>query len=127
MTELFYRNECITASAVASIIIGVIAAALGFTGIITIIPAFLWVTFAIAIGFLGITLLISPFINDFECMCALPVLFGGIIGTVLTSLFLLGTGLAITGVAGAIFFGLLIIFLFLIITSVACLIKSIVR
>ena len=126
MTELFYRNECMTASVLASIILGVITAALGFTGIITVAYSFYWVAFGIAAGFLGLILLISPFVGN-ECVsCVLSAVFTGIVGTVITSLVLLATNPAVTTVAGAALTGILLAFLILIITSVTCLIKRII-
>ena len=51
------RNTCTSTAVVASLIIGVIAAFLRFMGMITVTPAFLWVTLGVAIGYLAILLI----------------------------------------------------------------------
>ena len=117
--------SCIGKSVIASLIIGVLAAFLRFTATITITPAFLWVLFGIAIGYLGITLLTSsdscPDRNG--CCRNLRTFLTGILGTVLTSLVLLGITFAATSVIGAIITGALLFFFALMITSSTCLIN----
>lgn len=123
----YCKTSCAGLSVVAGIIIGIIAGMLTFMGIITITPAFLWVVFGIAVAYLAVSLLISnvsfsPTAN--RCIClTMPVFFIGILGTILTSLILLGVGFAATSVIGAIITGLLLGFFTLVITSTVCLIK----
>ena len=119
------RPDCTGLAVVASVIIGIIAAFLQFTAVITLTPAFLWVVFGIAIVYLAITLWASlgtrgPSVR--ACICqTLPVLLFGILGTVLFSLILL----AVTIVAGSTIFailsGALLAFFTLLVTTAACL------
>ncbi|MBQ9757511.1 MAG: hypothetical protein IJW15_03740 [Clostridia bacterium] len=116
--------SCTGKAVIASIIIGVFAAFFRFTALITITPVFLWVLFGIAVGFLGITLLASSF-RDSErigCCQSLIPFFAGILGTILTSVILLGITFAATSVLGAIITGLLLFFFSLLVTSATCLI-----
>ncbi len=121
------RCDCTAISVVASIIIGIITGFLTVSGIITLTPAFLWVTLGIAVVYLGIAALSAAATNGFGvrgCICtALTALIIGILGTILLSLVLLGVSFAATSVIGAIFAGLLLAFFSLLITSVACLVK----
>ena len=118
---------CVAISAIASFIIGIIAAALTFTATITITPAFLWVAFGIAIVYLLATLVSSAFIRTAGirgCVCStLPALLTGILGTALSALVLLGVSFAATSVLGAIIAGVLVFFLSLTVTTTACLVK----
>lgn len=119
------RLGCLGLSIIASAVIGVVAAFLSFAALITITPAFLWVLFGIAVGALGITLLGSsacPSDGRFCCRY-LGQLIGGILGTILTSVILLGITFAATSIIGAIITGLLLFFFSLTITSAACLVK----
>ena len=116
--------NCTGIAIISSIVVGVLAAILRFTAIITITPAFLWVLFGIAIGYLGITLLTSCFCNNYSCCRNLGTFITGILGTVLTSLILLGITFAATSELGAIITGFLLFFFSLLITSATCLIKS---
>ncbi|MBR5235894.1 MAG: hypothetical protein IKW06_00750 [Clostridia bacterium] len=116
---------CTGKAVIASVIIGILAAFFRFTALVTITPAFLWVLFGIAIGFLGITLLSSSTCNPDKkgCCTNLGTLLAGILGTVLTSVILLGITFAATSVTGAIITGLLLFFFSLLITSSTCLIR----
>ena len=118
------KSDCTGIAVLASIIIGIITAILTFTATITIAPVFYWVTFGIAVLFLALTYLVSALGRSSDtqgCTCAnLPILLTGILGTVLTSLILLGVGFAATSVLGAIITGALGFFLSLILTTVAC-------
>lgn len=116
---------CIGAGVIASLIIGIIAAILRFTAVITLTPAFLWVTLGVAIVYLGIFLLTSGGrVFASECVCSsLSAVLTGILGTVLTSVILLGITFVATSVLGAIISGALLFFFSLTITSAVCLIK----
>lgn len=116
---------CTAKAVLASIIIGIVAAVLSFTGTITITPAFLWVLFGIAIGYLGIEVLTSSAAcSERKCCCRnLTAFFTGALGTVLTSLLLLGITFAATSVIGTIITGLLLFFFSLLVISAVCLVK----
>ncbi len=117
--------SCTVKSVVAALIIGVLTAFLRFTATITITPAFLWVVFGVAIGYLGITLL-APFDSGSgrdDCCKNINTFLAGLLGTVLTSLVLLGIPFTATSVIGAIITGVLLFFFSLAIISSACLIK----
>lgn len=118
-----YCVGCIGASVIASIVIGIIAAVLRFTAVITLTPAFLWVALGIAIVYLGIALLSSGHGTN-RCVCrSLSAFLVGILGTALTALILLGITFAATSVIGAIISGALLFFLSLTVTTAACLVK----
>ena len=125
------RNNCITLAVISSVIIGVITTVLRITAVITVTPAFLWVLLGIAVVYLLASLIAAPHIrfngrND--CVCTiLPIYLLGILGTILTSVILLGITFVATSIPGAIITGLLLLFFSLIITSASCLIKCIVN
>lgn len=121
------HNDCAGRAVIASIIIGIITAVLRIIGVITLTPAFLWVLFGIAVVFLGIALFASGtghLKGARLCLCKiLPVFLTGILGTVLTSVILLGITFAATSIIGAIIAGALLLFFSLFIISAACLVK----
>lgn len=120
------KSDCAGLAVVSSIIIGIITAFLRFSAVITVTPAFLWVTLGIAVVYLAVLLAISPTIRRSGCICTnLPVLLTGILGTILLSIVLLAIPFEATSVIGAILTGGLLLFFSLIITTVACLIKCI--
>ncbi|MBR5478986.1 MAG: hypothetical protein IKU84_02295 [Clostridia bacterium] len=103
---------------IVSIAIGVLSAIFRYLAIITVTPAFLWVVFGIAIGFLGISLLTQR--ND-SCECrALAPYLAGILGTILTSVILLGITFAATSLIGAIITGALLFFFSYMIINAVC-------
>ncbi len=122
-------NGCAVLSVIAAVIIGVITTVLRITATITVTPAFLWVLFGIAIVYLIATLAVSPYLKAVthgRCLCSvLPLQLLGILGTILTSVILLGITFVATSIPGAIITGLLLLFFTLIVTSTACLIKCI--
>ncbi len=116
------QTSCTGRAIVASVIIGVLAAFFRFAALITIAPAFLWVLFGIALVFLGIILLTSTFQNSEKngcCRCLIQFLTG-ILGTIFTTVILLGITFAATSIIGAIITGLLLFFFSLFITSATC-------
>lgn len=127
MTNCNCRYNCIDLAIVASIIIGIIAAALSVTGIIALTPAFLWVVGGIAVVYLAVVLVIAAFRGFCGCRQILSVLLVGIIGTILTSVILLAISFAVTSIIGTIIVGLLIIFASLIFTATACLARCFAR
>ena len=123
------RNNCPVLSVAASIILGIVAAFLTITAAINVTPAFLWVLFGIAVVYEAVVLIGTVFLREkgiHDCLCpALGVFSAGALGTVLTSVILLGIEFAATSIIGAIITGALILFFSLLITSVICLIKCI--
>ncbi len=119
------RRDCTLFAVIASLFIGIIAAFLQITAVITVTPAFLWVALGIAVGYLGILLVTTA--NRAECkpcLCnTLGIVLAGILGTTLLAVILLAVGITATSVVSAILVGLLAAFLALIFTSSACLIR----
>ena len=113
------RFSCVTLSLIASLVIGIVTAFLQITAVITLTPAFLWVTLGIAVVYLAANL----FGARGGCCSALYAVLAGILGTVLFSVVLLGVTFAATSVIGAIFAGLLLFFFSLTITATACLVR----
>ena len=127
LTNCYFRIDCNRLSVIAGIIIGIIAAVLTFSATIVITPAFLWVALGIAVVYLAVLLLTSVITRRHnDCRCAqegLPVALAGILGTILTSLILLGVGFAATSILGAIITGTLFFFLTLIFGGIVCYIR----
>ena len=128
MKNILYK---IAFSAVASIILGIVAAFLTFTAVVAVTPAFLWVLFGIAVVYLGILLVASALTDSSHadtCLCsAINALLIGILGTVVLALVLLAVGIVATSVISAILVGFLLLFFFLILTSTACLIRRLIH
>lgn len=121
------RRDCTGIAFVVSLIIGIIAAFLQITAVITLTPVFSIVAFGIAIVYLAITL-VAAALADRTSTCyskctPLSSLLFGILGTILTAVILLAVGFAATSVIGAIVVGLLFFFFALMITSTACFAK----
>ncbi|MBQ4631333.1 MAG: hypothetical protein IJB70_10155 [Clostridia bacterium] len=121
-----YRWDCIGISVVAGIFVAIITAFLTYSATITLTPAFLWVLFGIGVVYLGLNLLISSntaSAGTGACSCSLvPTLLAGVLGTIITSLILLGITFAATSVLGAIISGVLLGFFTLTLFSTVCLI-----
>ena len=122
------KCSCSAISFIASIIIGIIAAVLRYTAVITVTPAFLWVVFGIAVVYLALAFVATASVrtgsNTRQCICsALSALITGILGTVLLSVVLLAIEFAATSFIGAVLVGALLFFFSLTVTSTACLVK----
>ena len=121
------RISCLALGLGASIILGIVAALLRITAIITVTPAFLWTVFGIAIVYLALTFLTSARVaceGAKICICRRSgLLLGGILGTILTSVILLAIAFPATSLIGAVITGLLIFFFSLMITTIACIIR----
>lgn len=118
--------DCSGISLVASIIIGIIAGMLRYTGTITITSSFLWVVFGIGIVYFALILGISAFfdLSGGSCACnSVPGIVIGALGTILSSLILLGIEFAVTSVVGVIITGAMFFFVSLLFTLIACLIR----
>ncbi len=125
MIQCECKASCAGFGAIVSLILGVIAAFLQITAVITVTPAFLWVLFGIAVGFLAIGFLTCGGCADSCSSCrSLGAFLIGALGTILLSVVLLGITFAATSVLGAILVGALVFFFFLTVTSAACLIRA---
>ena len=122
------RCSCTGVALIASAILGVLAAFLQITGVITVTPVFLWVAFGIAVVYLGVLVVASALAACPErsvCRCtALNALLAGILGAILLSLILLSVGIVATSVISAILVGLLVFFLGLALISTACYVRA---
>lgn len=119
------RESCVGLAVVVSAVLGVIAALLRITAVITVTPAFLWVALGIAIGYLAILLAKAGCCPLCRCSNgALTALLVGILGTALVSVILLAITFVATSIVGAILVGLLILFFSQIITATACLVAG---
>ena len=120
--------KCAAAAVIASIILGVVAAFLQITGMITVTPAFLWVALGIAIVYLGVLVIATALSRRREhcdCLCTiLNTVLAGILGTSLVSVILLAVGVVATSVISAILVGLLVLFLSLTVAATACVVKN---
>ena len=120
------RPDCVGLAAAVSVILGIIAAFLRITAVISVTPAFLWVTLGVAIGFLAVLLgFAGCCLRVTACNCgnALTAVLAGILGTAVLSVVLLAISFAATSIVGAILVGLLVLFFFLILFGAACLIR----
>ena len=122
------RPSCTSLAVIASAILGVIAAFLRITAVITVTPAFLWVALGIAVVYLAILLATTGCNQSARCCrcrsCALAAVLAGILGTALVSVILLAITFVATSIIGAILVGLLIFFLSLILSATACMVAS---
>ncbi len=124
------RRDCVLGSVIASAIIGIIAAFLQITAVITVVPVFLWVALGIAVVYLGILLLTTALARRTECRpClarSLEAVLIGILGTILFAVILLAVGIVATSVVSAILVGILAAALTLTFAGSACLVKCLV-
>lgn len=123
-----FRCNCTAAAVIAAVILGVIAAFLQITGVITVTAAFLWVLFGIAVVYLGVLVVAAALtrrMQQSQCMCsALNTVLAGILGTILFALILLAVGITATSVITAILVGLLLLFFTLVLAGSACYVRS---
>ena len=119
-----FRCSCTLAAVIASVILGVVAAFLQITGVITVTPTFLWVVFGTALGYLGL-LLATAGEAEPGCCAAIGTTLAGILGTLLFSLVLLAVGVIATSVVSAILVGLLVLFAALTVTGAACFVRCV--
>ncbi len=128
MTLCNCKCTCSLFSAVASLILGVIAAFLQITGTITVTVTFLWVVGGVALVYLGILLLASALQQQCTrcgCTCvALNTLLIGALGSVFFAAILLAVGIVATSVISAILVGLLVASFTLLITGTVCAIRK---
>lgn len=121
------RQHCVGLAVITSAILGVIAALLRITAVITVTPAFLWVALGIAVVYLAVLLATAGCCRGaLACRCgggALTALLAGILGTALISVILLAITFAATSIPGAVLVGLLVLSLALILSATACLVS----
>ena len=122
------KCNCTLFAVIVGAIIGVIAAFLQITGLITITTVLLAVAFGIGIVYLLGLLIAASLDRNPEprnCTCAsLNATLVGILGTILFSVILIAVGITATSVISAILVGLLVFSLVLMIVSTACLIRT---
>ena len=120
------RQDCVGLALMVSVVLGVVAALLRITAVITVTPAFLWVALGIAIGYLAVLLASTGCCpKPIPCRCGnrtLTAVLAGILGTALVAVILLGITFAATSIVGAVLVGLLILFLSLTVSATACLV-----
>ncbi len=123
------RFDCTTLAIMASLIIGIAAAILRFTAIITVPAVFLWVAFGIAVAYLAIVFISAIAVRSIrisDCICGItPFLLLGILVTILASVILLAVEFAATSVLGAIITGALLAAFSLIFTTAACFVRCV--
>lgn len=121
------RCGCILAVIVAALILGVVAAFLQITGVITVTAAFLWVALGIAVVYLAVLTVAAALRqrpDRCECGCdTLNAVLAGILATALLAVVLLAVGVTATSVVSAILVGLLVAGLALTIGGTACFVK----
>ena len=121
------RITCTGLAIVASIVIGIIAAILRYTAVITLTTPFLWAIFGIALGFIFLLLILAPNYRGFSSRCCVcPNINTALIGAVATiflALVLVGVTFVATSVIGAIIAGAFIGAFSLTVLSIACLVK----
>lgn len=122
------RNICTSIAVVVSLIVGIVTAFLRVMAIITVTPAFLWVTLGIAIGYLALLLagaLFSQKTVGQTCFAkTVSAILVGILGTILFSIVLLAIPFVATSIVGAIVTGILLFFFSLAVISTACFVKQ---
>lgn len=120
------KRDCTLFAVIASLILGIVAAFLQITAVITVTPAFLWVALGIAVGYLAILLIATALMRADQCkrcLCgSLGTVLAGILGTILLAVILLAVGITATSVVSAILVGLLVGLLTLTFTGSACLV-----
>ena len=121
------RCRCTAAALLVSILIGVIAAFLLITGVITVTTVFLWAALGLAVVYLAVLVLSTALARRADsCVCTCETLnsvLAGILGTVLLSVILLAVGIVATSVVSAILVGLLLFFLSLTLSGTACYVR----
>lgn len=127
MTICNCRRDCTLFAVVAALILGVVAAFLQITAVITVTPVLLWVALGIAVGYLGVLLVITVLARRAgykPCICsAIGTALIGILGAILFAAVLLAVGIVATSVISAILVGLLVASMTLIFAGSACLVQ----
>lgn len=117
------KRNCVLWAIIASVIVGVLAAFLQITGVITVTAAFLWVLLGVAVVYLAVVL-IAAALSDTSCPASIiNTLLAGILGTALFSVILLAVGVVATSVVSAILVGLALLSASLTLSATACYVK----
>ena len=117
------KRNCVLWAIIASVVVGIIAAFLQITGVITVTVAFLWVLLGVAVVYLAVVL-IAAALSDTSCPSSLiNTLLAGILGTALFSVILLAIGIVATSPVSAILVGLAIASAALTLSATACYVK----
>ncbi len=120
------KRDCTLIAVIASLILGVVAAFLQITAVITVTPAFLWVALGIPVAYLGVLLVTTALARRTQCKpcvsSALETVLTGILGSILFAVVLLAVGIIATSVISAILVGLLVASLTLTFAGSACLV-----
>lgn len=121
------RRDCTLLSLLAALILGIVAAFLQITGVITVTTVFLWVALGIAVVYLGVLPVAVALLRNQlrkQCLCnALEALLTGLLAAILFATVLLAVGIVATSVVSAILVGLLVGALTLTFGSTACLVR----
>ena len=121
------RFNCPLFAIISAAILGVVAAFLQISGVITVTTAFLWVALGIGVVYLAGLLTASASRrggNVSDCLCrALNALLAGVLGTILAALILLAVGIVATSVLSAVLVGVLVFFLWLTVAASACYVR----
>ena len=118
---------CIGISVILSVILGVLAAFLQISGVITVGVTFIWVALGVALIYLAVVLVaiaLNDNSNACESLCGiLTEILIGVVGTVFSALVLLAVAFEATSVIGAIIIGVLLLSFGLVVTATACLVR----
>jgi len=127
MSALYCEGKwnCTLWAATGAALLGVLAALLLITAVVTLTPAFLWAVFGIAIGLLAVTLAAAwqQRLLAGSCHGALGALLAGIGATAVLAVVLLGIPFAATSFLGAVLTGALVAAFFLAVFAGLCLVK----
>lgn len=122
------KCDCTLISVIASVIAGIIAAFLNFSGTIVLPQFVLWIFFGVALGLLALAFAAAPFAcrcANKECFCASVTAFLiGVFGAVTAALVLVLVDITAGGLLASLITGLLFGFFALTITSAGCIVKN---
>lgn len=121
------RRDCTLWALIVSLIIGIVAAFLQITAVVTLPAAALVGAFVLAVVYLATILVVSVLLRaqfEWECLGhAVNAVLAGILVTALTAATLLVIPFAATSIAGAIITGILAAAVSLTLTATACLVR----
>lgn len=121
------RKSCVLTALIVSGLIGVVAAFLRITGMLTVPAAALTGAFLLAAVYLATVLVVAVLLREqYERCCLCPAVQGvlaGVLATALTAVILLAVPFEATSVLGALVTGLLAAGVALVLTATACLVK----
>ena len=124
------KDTCAAWAVVAGAVLGIVAAFLRLTAVITLTPVVLIVAFGIAVAYLAVALVAAALSRSDGVMgdsTTLSVLLTGLVGTILLSVVLLAIPFAAASVVGALLTGALVAFFTQAVIATACWVKALVR